>query len=390
MRGNENSNTAENTPASRTLRPKKCLEPIFGASCRTQSFAPNDHIPATHFVYFEIWLDDPLKKTWTLSKIVHSNPAADAPENESVYTSVIKSTRTFLEALKDIAAIEQDWRKNSNQVTPLPPEPSQMGFSHFRAFAEREGYIFDYQGCPHARPLQDVLPPLAIFDLRDIETADKNLQRPENEFNNNGPASKIPQTHFLFDNFTRATHKNSLEESLNQLRVMDIMDTFTRFIETAHEKMTGYCENYHMLGYGQLMAEADSALASAESTMKQLKAYGLDIKELESFVLQCQITCHILHAQGLYDLMSNGKGDFEQNEAQFKEHVTHAITAFKKIDGSEQGQRMLENMIVQAVRPEVPAAIGLYLENYKSRRESFIKKPMPPSAPPAPPASKGP
>jgi hypothetical protein len=192
-------------------------------------------------------------------------------------------------------------------------------------------------------------------------------------------SGKIPDTHFLFDGFNKPAQREGLDESLAHVRILNIFDRFAGYIQTAGDKMEDYCRNYRNLEQGALILEAEEALDTAESVLRQLSPYGVDTAPFAHFVLQCRITCHVLHAQGLYDLMLQGKGDFTQNEFMFKRRVSQAVEAFKKVDSSDKSLQLLQDMIVQAPKPEVPAAIALFLDNYqKQRAEAGTRKPSAP------------
>jgi hypothetical protein len=79
----------------------------------------------------------------------------------------------------------------------------------------------------------------------------------------------------------------------------------------------------------------------------------------------------VLHAEGLYGLMHQGKGDFDANEELFKSRVNQAMEAYKQIDNSDDGLKTLKNMIVQTPEPQVPAAIGAFVDRYKGARKNY-------------------
>jgi hypothetical protein len=98
----------------------------------------------------------------------------------------------------------------------------------------------------------------------------------------------------------------------------------------------------------------------------------------------------VLHAEGLYDLMNNQKGDFAQNEMLFKERVNKALEGFRKIDSSERGLKTLQDMIVQTPKPQVPDSMTAFLQNYATQKDAFRAKNHPgatpkPQGPKAPP-----
>lgn len=354
---------------------RKLLHPLYGSHCASQTYAVKAYVRGSYHVRIDAYMDDPVKKTWSIQKTATiTEPSLGGwifggdKEKTRKEVQKIKSRTTFNDVLDEMAKFERQCQRAEETFALQQPAADAMGFKHFRAFAEREGYVFDMKGLPHARPHRDVLPVSpAAFLQSDIDRADKNLQRPENEFGNNGPASKVPQTHFLFDQFTRAAHLNRLDDKLAELRVLDILDRFTTHVRHAHDHLQTYCEKYQELGQGGLIDDALDALRLAGAAVRQLKAYGVDSADFESFVLQCKVTCHVLHAEGLYDLMNRGAGDFAQNEILFRQRVDKAIEAFKRIDPSESGLQTLQDMIVQTPRPEVPASIGQYLRQHDAR-----------------------
>lgn len=196
------------------------------------------------------------------------------------------------------------------------------------------------------------------------------------------PPGKLPDTHFLFDDFNGSAQHGSFDESLAHVRILNIFDRFAEYLQTASDRMGDYCKNYQSLEQGALIVEAEDALDTAEAVLRQLHPYGVDTAGFDHFLLQCRITCHVLHAQGLYDLMLRGKGDYAQNEAMFKRRVSQAVEEFKKIDASEKAIQQLQDMIVHAPKPSMPASIPLFLDNYKKQREEAGKrKPAAPHTP---------
>lgn len=353
----------------------KVLHPIFGTYCRTETYSSEDAEKNVSLTHCEAYLDDPVAKTWTVSKVTHQNVPAGRinPFKRKTVTHVhkVKSKVSFKEAAADLAAFEAQHKEKPAVFSPVFPEANAMSFTHYRAFAEREGYVFDTKNIPRAKPDAEALPANCSFFDEDIASARKNLARPANEFDNNGPASKVPNAHFLLDHFTRAANDSNFHTATSSLRVLNILDRFVDQVDKAHAKLTEYCGKYQELGYGGLISDAEDLLAGAEASVRQMKAYGVDTTNFESFVLQCKISCYVLHAEGLYGLMNQGKGDFDANEALFKSRVNQAMEEYKKIDSSEAGLKTLKNMIVQMPEPKVPFAMGNFVTNYKKNRKDY-------------------
>lgn len=352
------------------------LHPIFGIYCRTETATLKAEGTGSFHVHYEAYMDDPVKKTWTVAKVVNVHEASFYAPKDKNKTTVhrIKEKISFQDAVTLLAQKEAALKKQPHYTVSLPDAP-MMGFIHFKAFAEREGYVFDENAVPRPRPTAEALPAGGTFTQQDIDSAHKNLQRPDNEFDGTGPASKTPHTHFLLDQFNRAAHDMDYDTALSAARMMNLLDRFVEHVEDAHEHMQDYCKNYHQLGQGQHMLDAQDALDAAAATLHQLKAYGVNTEDFSSFLLQCDITCAVLHAEGLYDLMNRGLGDFAQNEQQFKARVDQALEAFKQIDDSDSGMNTLKNMIVQTPAPVVPFAIGHFIKTYRAERPSFGRAP---------------
>lgn len=368
-----------NSPAPDQEDTRKNLQPIFGSHCASQTYALKAYVRGSYHIRLDAYMDDPVKKTWSIQKTATiTEPSIGGwifgGERERTRKEVhkIKSHASFNDVLDEMMKFERQYQRNVDTATLVKPEAEAMGYTHFRAFAEREGYVFDMHGHAHARPHRDVLPAAeAGFLQEDIDRANKHLQRPENEFDNAGPASKAPQTHFLFDQFTRAAHLSSLEDKVAEMRALDILDRFTSQIRHAHDSLQTYCSKYQELGQGGLIDEALDSLRLAGASLRQLKAYGVDCTDFESFVVQCKVASHVLHAQGLYDLMNRGEGDFAQNEALFRRRVDKAVETYRRIDDTDNGIKTLQDMIVQSPHPAVPSAITAYLHQYDSQREAI-------------------
>lgn len=367
----------------------KVLHPLFGTYTRTETFnTKNMAQGVTQHTHFEAHMDDPVKKTWTVSKVVTDKLGGFNPLKNKTVTNVhlVKAKLNFKETVELLGSLEKGLQDKPKQYEAMFPEAPMMGFAHFRAFAEREGYIFDINGKPHARPHARALPVGFTYTQADVDSANDNVQRPEDEFDNNGPLSRRPNVHFLLENFQRAAEKpDDYQTNLNGLRAMNILDRFADQIEIANEKLQEYSRNYRQMGQGGLIDDAESALRLADSFLRQLRAYGVDTTEYDGFLAQCNVATYVLHAEGLYDLMNKGSGDFNANEALFQSRVRQALDIFQQIDKTPDAKRTLENMIVQASRPQVPDAIGDYVKHYRATRATF---PDAGGAKPAPAAPK--
>lgn len=338
----------------------KILHPMFGVYCRTESFADTKEKDRLH-VYLEAFLDDPVKKTWSVNLVTLAKQIAVKP---------IKQGMPFPLAIELLQREEKRYRDMPSRFKPLFPEAPHMAFQHFRAFAEREGYIFDIDGVPHARPTWHALPPAANFHSADIERANKNLQRPETEFDGHGLSDKIPSTFFIFDDFNRACMRSSLETQAQKKRVLEITDSVVLQIDLAYRKMQEYCQQHASPGAKKLNEEAEDALFQAKNLIKQLKAYKVLTTPFETFVRQCHLVNHALHAKGLYNKLRQSTASLLEYKDEYRQQLSLLLTLFRQDGASDED---VEHMGKMVTFPDmsVPSGIPYFLENYKRTREKY-------------------
>ena len=366
------------------------LQPLFGSYCRTSSFrwltCPQN---GEHILHLEAFVDDPVKKTWTVQLVdsIIENKNSVFKTIHRVETKTVLSAGTFIQALDQLTNFETENTQDNLNFQITLPDAAMLDYAHFKKFAEREGFVFDIQGIAYAKPNINALPPYAQFSMQDIEKAHRHLQRPADEFHNTGNQSQIPQTHFLLNHFRVATTKKTIP----QVRIISLMDNFAGHITEMHQKLETYCQTYQNLGKGGLIQEAEQALDKAESALKQIKAYGLNVESFERFTHECRVTCAMLHAMGIYDLMVTGKADVATNEAVFQNRLDQALALYKKIDATTEGQHALEFMITHAERLIVPPAINSFLDGHAKARAEFYGDARPDQAgtPPTPPKPPG-
>lgn len=356
-------------------KPATPLSPIFGSHCRTQTFSFKPTRYDGHHIYYEAFMENPVTKMWTVRRI----SLIDDPKNRRVSTNVVKNGLSFAGAIALLNTQEKDLLKGTQNYEPRQPDAKMMGFIHFRAFAEREGYVFDVAGYPHPRPNPHTIPDSGTFLLADIESADKNIARTLEDFGDAPQTGRMPNTLFVFEAFNRSAAPAGSQANLATMRALDILDRYVQYVTHARDKMAQYCENYAQLGQGTLIADAEKALQLAEACTRQLKPYGVETREFERFILQMQVVCHVLHAQGLHDLMRRSLGDFAQNDAAFKDRLNGALSTYQKLDPTELGALQLKEAVLGISVPVLPTSINSFIDNYNRQRADFNpQQPTPP------------
>src|SRR5690606_31856884 len=98
-----------------------------------------------YHIHLEAVMDDPVKKTWAVRKIINvSEPRYSmvfgSDTDNKTYVHQLRRGLNFTEALDVMQDFERNCRNRGQDFRVLVPDAPMMGFDHFRAFAEREGY----------------------------------------------------------------------------------------------------------------------------------------------------------------------------------------------------------------------------------------------------------
>ena len=369
------------------------LLPLFGTRCRSQGFAyihPN--AGTDQYVHFVAYRDAVNADSWTVQRVTHTG---HSQTRESwVKVDTLGQRMGFEDALAMIEQYESYHRSNTLGFRPLFPDIPALGFEHYRTFAEREGYVFDRTGKAHPRPAHGVLPAGGEFPAEAVASADKNCQRPAEEFGPAAPSRNLPDTLFLFDAFNRKAIGKKHSSELASLRVLNLMDTFVRHIENFSNQLDAYRAEYLKPGGGARLSAAELSLVQARNQLRQMNAYGVDTSAFEKLTQECAIIACVAHAQGTYDQLRRQMGKFDELETLFKTRASEALRLYEQLEKGDivkdktaatkyaEGYTALQEMMIQGGAPMVPGAIMQFVERYRAERARLI--------PPAPVAGKPP
>lgn len=373
------------------------LLPVFGTRCRSQGFAyihPN--AGSDQYVHFVAYREAANQDQWTVQRITHTG---NSKTGESwAKADTLGQHMGFEDALEMIAQYENYHRGNTQGFRPLFPDVPALGFEHFRAFAEREGYIFDRDGKAHPRRAPGTLPEGGEFSAEAIASADKNCQRPAHEFGSAAPSRRLPDTVFLFDAFNRKAIGKKHSSELASLRVLNLMDTFVRHIETFSTHLQSYRTDYLKPGGGARISAAELSLVQARNQLRQMQAYGVDTAAFEKLTQECAIIACVAQAQGTYDQLRRQMGNFDELETLFKTRASEALRLYEALEKGNlakdkdvasryaEGYTALQEMMIQGGAPSVPGAIMNFVERYRSERAKMIPSSPAGNTAPKPPA----
>lgn len=358
--------------------PHPALTPLFGTRCRTEGFARKDPLVGrAQYLYYEAYRDHPQADSWTVRQYVVTESSQDG--KSYITTGILDHRLPFARALALLARHEGENHKQPTLYSPLFPNAAALRFNHFRAFAEREGYVFDIDGKPHARPGPGLVPEGATFDQAALDAADRHLERPLEEFGPVPLARRLPDTLFLFDAFNRRAIGKQQGSELAGLRVLNLMDGFVGRIDKMNAALAAYAAAHLSPAAPVHIATAEKELVQARNQLRQIAAYGMDVSAFEKMADECSIVIQVMHAQGIYDQLRRSPAQFDDLEAQFKKCANQAMALYtdlaKKLPQppkGDEGYVALQEMIIQGGAPVLPGTIATFVTRYRQQRNLMI------------------
>ncbi len=368
--------------------------PLFGTRCRTQGFSHDKaRDGVVQHVHVAAIRTAPDTDIWAVQRRTHNH---DPRTGESwVRVDTVRQNASFTDALNTLAEYEAEYRADP-AYAPLFPAAEGMGYDHYRAFAEREGYVFDRTGKAHARPAPAELPADAEFDDTAIASADTHLKRTAADFGSAATPRRLPDVLFLFDAFNHKAIGKKHNNEMAALRVLHLMDTFVQHIESYAAHLGAYCADHLRAGAHNHLALAGNSLIQARLQLRQMGGYGVDVTAFEKMTMECDIIVAVVHAQGTYDMLRRQHGNFEELETVFKNRAAEAMRLYRQLDKTEtglnkdsllqyaEGYTALQEMMIQGGAPAAPAGIRHFIARYKDQRTRMIAPQPPHPKPPAP------
>lgn len=362
------------------------LSPLFGTRCRSQGFACLHPSAGTdQYIHFIAFRDTANRDSWTVQRVTQTGNSKTG-ETWAKVEAMGQHIR-FYDALALIGQLEKHHRDSPQNFRPLFPDAAALGFDHFRAFAEREGYVFDRDGKAHPRPAHGLLPADCIVSTDAIASADRHCQRPAGEFGPEAASRRLPDTLFLFDAFNRKAIGKKQGNELAGLRVLNLMDTFVRHIDAFDTHLHEYRAGYLSPGSGGRIAAAELSLQQANNQLRQISAYGVDTSVFEKLATECAILACVAHAQGTYEQLRRQMGDFQELETLFKSRAGEAMRIYEASEKNDpakdketatryaDGYAALQEMMIQGGPPAIPPAIRQFVERYREQRARMLANP---------------
>lgn len=347
--------------------------------------------------YHEAYQNQDGDRLWTINKvkiekdngqiIIKGRPQAE--------------NHTFMQALESLAQFETFQKSQYPDQDPAE-EIRTLGLKHFKAFAEREGILWDKRETPHILPHPEAIPPGA-FKPEDIEAARKAAQK-------TAELPAPPQGDILAEIFNAAATTGNLDLALDGLIRESIIDKFhgqlssfrTNFSYlisdyrqeeynannisnltqlTKRSSKIIYCITTEYKGYDRYSKVKKArrhgfALYDLElsyNILKDLEKTGVDVSPLVTMLHTYEMATHLIYAQKLFKICR----DFPQNTIDEANNIRTALADAEMIYKdylNQQPREIYEDLkakVTSGETPKMPAFIEKFLDLYQEKKRLY-------------------
>ena len=360
--------------------------PLFGTYCRSIGFKQKD-MPDGAYDYLEMFQDNERDDIWCIQRI----SVMPVLNDKLIDGRITRNDLTFKKALYKLVEFEISGHAEE-VMEPAGETLEELGFKHFIAFSEREGYYYsNYNKKIYERSEGSDNPINGKAFESDIKRANECWNTANKDMQPAPSPMMAAKNKMLSELFRRASSKANLEDVLKSKDTIEAVDGFVLVIERSLKDLNEYIDVYQELGKGEYIIDALKRLDMASEQLKPIRKHGLDTKEFEHFVDLCKVTCHVINCQALFDIIDkelyshyDGAGSNadqkKRNTNDLKEKLQEAKKLYKKIGGTTEELQILEASVVQGGKPKIPDTYTNFLKNYKKRKrelEQRVKKGMP-------------
>lgn len=301
----------------------------------------------------------------------------------------------MLHAIAQLSGFEHG-QPNPN-VAFVGETAEELGNTHFMAFAEREGFVFDINKRPH-----DTIDGQAVdsgrFRDADLDRAALRAKQAANEHPElaDGSASQyktrdkkaeggglvIPDAS-LGDVFAQNAGRVDIDRTLDNMKDIGILDDFVKYLGEFRRNLS-YCMrspfDYHEK-YGELWntrtAYIDLAFKALGKAEKKLSEYNTaehrdEYADLSKFTEKARFAAYVAYAQALYADMGSTAGDNRKHLKKMKWTLKKARSVNSSNGDAFMEPNLIDQVAVVDERPETPKMIGEFISNYNAWRKQAV------------------
>ena len=336
---------------------------------------------------------------WSISKIKIENENGDTliksrPQVENL---------TFMEALERLAQYENFQKSQYPDQSP-DAEIKELGTKHFKAFALREGILWDKEQTPHILKHPDALPQ-GQFHSSDVAVARETLAAT--------PEFSMPvKNNILSEIFSAATSRSNVDLALHGLQCLNITNRFASCISSLAYDLSNVCsdplkqeseiqgltkksiklwprssalihstvrETYSRGLYRQSWSRpygwALQRIDTAAQELQELKKEGKDITSLTEMLYICEMATHLLYAQALLNVCRNSPGLAKMEAPVIQTALDDAERIYTQHMNMETRAlyESLKQNVASGETPRVPDFIKNFADEYAENKARAFK-----------------
>lgn len=357
----------------------------YGTWCRTCLVREDEALPVE---YLEAFQQDDGTHRWSLKKVSREEKG----DEEIVSARTFRKNIHFLQAMAEMAAFEHSRDTLPGEITGANAE--ELGAKHYRAFAEREGVVFDTNDMPHLREHPEVTPD-GQFRVADLDRGAKAVKAAQSQPVVNGEEDLLSD---IFNDLAPRGNYDAVLDALVQAGKMkefgDAISDFSnklsaigrqpayvkkrrvnpglpkrRFVPEKRDVAYKWSDGDVDYRYGNADYAFD-ALERAHDAMKTLSQKGLDTSQAERFLHKCMATAYLVHAQGYFVALKNsyGSSSNESYAAQARALEKKAAAYCKKHLGIKKAEDFdrLKQSVIQGSVMSTPPFIRDFIQAHSS------------------------
>lgn len=343
--------------------------------------------------YIEAYQTDPLMGLWTVKEV------QIRCDGEEIPTFLPEEQRNipFISAMKILAEFESrcvKFSQNGAEIYEiLGDDAEKMGYTHYLAYAEREGLVVDTNARLHKRPHALAMPENCVIKKDDLERA--NARWEDKDLLSHVTPLAVFRSQDLSELFARSASPGVNPDDITNRTVEKRIEVLTRFmthLEQCYKYQDQYTKEFRQLGRITLIESAQNALNEARdmivkktmwTTKSEFKDVGMPyIDSFKNFVDKQSILLILLHVQALQTINNERRYDqrnstdqqkqFELNSDQIEERLPEAEKLFRNLGATDSD---IENMRHYGLMnaPQVSEALTAIAKDFSEKKEAYFE-----------------
>lgn len=354
------------------------FSPVFGDYCQTRAFTSQPMgFDVTQTM--QAYCSDPVLGLWSAS-LIKTSVIDGVKVTEAFPVEGLQSTADFCAVIDKLAQFEVMMSDPEYGYTSDKKEIQALGYAHYKAFAEREGFLFDELDIPRLRPHAMVLPE-GRFTATSIEAAARHF---DGRSFGKGFKTLVEQG-LLGDTFNRTGTdvKIAIKDIEGLVKQLDYEERYVHLLSKIQANITEYVRAYSRGGKGSLLRDAlemvdgsraSNGLSTYADELKGIKYSGASA--LENFNTELKISILMIHARALYRMATvHDQSNRADNLDAMGDSLDKVYSLLRKRDKNDPraNRKELETQAI-STDPDVPPSLDSIIKVATARLQEMRGK----------------